>query len=98
MSFQPWQARWYAILLPTIPAPMTTTLAWAGRPATRIPSSVFNAGSQHSEENVETKPSRLTSAHARQHLLHIGAEDSTAEAADQSTDEHAARSAAGADD
>ena len=39
------------MLLPTIPAPITTTLACAGTPLTRIPPRSSPAGSQHNEED-----------------------------------------------
>src|SRR2546426_7004651 len=83
------------MLLPTIPAPMTTTLACAGRLLTRIPSSVFVVGSQHSDDDEIRKGPR--SADPREHLLHVGAEDPTAEPGDERPDHQAARPAAGPD-
>src|ERR1700736_4309200 len=47
------------MLLPTMPAPITTTLARSGRLVTRIPSSVFVVGSQHSEEDDEVRRGKV---------------------------------------
>src|ERR1700674_1021182 len=80
------------MLLPTIPAPITTTLACVGRLLTGIPSYIFVAGSQHSDEDESRKG--LRSANAGQPLLHIGAEESNPEPADKQADKHAARSLA----
>src|SRR4030088_2177802 len=43
------------MLLPTIPAPITTTLARAGMSLTRIPPLDFVAGSQHNEDDKARK-------------------------------------------
>src|SRR5438445_1174962 len=82
------------MLLPTIPAPITTTLAVAGRPVTRIPPPSLTPAHSITRKRARRNPSE-TSANARQHLLHIGAEDSTAEPGDQRADQHAARPASG---
>src|SRR4051794_38823722 len=42
MSVQPSLARWWTRLLPTMPAPMTTTLAVAGTVAMLTPKTVFD--------------------------------------------------------
>src|ERR1700737_4260957 len=82
--------------LPTIPAPITTTLACVGRPLTRIPSFAFAAGSQHSEEQDAIKQPR-PSANPGEHLLHVRAEYPGAEPTDQCPKQPAAEAAAVAD-
>src|ERR1700682_332533 len=84
------------MLLPTIPAPITTTLACVGRPLTRIPSFAFAAGSQHSEEQDATKHPR-PSANPGEHLLHVRAEYPGAQSTDQCPNQPAAEAAAVSD-
>src|SRR6202165_6049046 len=89
------------MLLPTIPAPITTTRARAGRPATRIPSSVIVAGSQHTEGDHAIRTPRdentaLLSASSGEHLLELRSENPHAEPGHAQPEQPPAESAAGA--
>src|SRR6267143_1595255 len=84
------------MLLPTIPAPITTTLARVGRLLTRIPPPSLTP--DHSIARKSTRARELlASADSSQNLLHVGAHHSNAEPRDDRPDQQAAQSATGAD-